>query len=392
MFLFDKYRTSQQKHTTGNRLGTLKWKTYLNTYPAYCAESTAALDCAGNLFFGSHSGNFYSLSPQGDVRWTFSTKLKIYGSPVVLDERVFFAGGDGYLYALSVHDGSIVWVKNLKQGFDGNFKTKLFQSLIHLPYTLNLKRLMNMDTKCWASVNHSNGMLFVTGFGKGIYVFDVEGNEQWSYDLGFPRYQLSGVVLDEDDNAYFPSRSGNIYCLSSSGNQIWKKAGMRGWHAWGSPSYNPSTGYVQFVFSKGESKGIVYASNKAGELIWKTKLKGAIHGSVAVAKDGTHLYCSDFSGWLYKLNAQNGTIVRSIRLSTAIRALWTTPTVDFAGNVYISTKDSFSTGRVMKLDTDLEPIWEHSTNKTLSVPVILENGDVCFGSWDGCYYCLSTEI
>jgi len=391
MFLFDKHRTSQQKHATGNQLGALKWKTYLNTYPAYCAESTAALDQEGNFYFGSHSGNFYSLSPEGVLRWTFSAKLKIYGSPVVVEDRVFFAGGDGILYALSIADGSIIWAKNLKHGYDANLKTKLFQKLIHLPYTFNLKRLMNMDTKCWASVNYSNGLLFITGFGKGIYAFDTDGGEKWSHDLGFPRYQISGVVLDEEDRVYFPSRAGDIYCFSSTGNKIWKNIALKGWHSWGSPTYNPSTGFLQFVFSKGESKGFVYTTNKAGAMVWKTKLNGAIQGSVAVAKDGKHLYCSDFAGYLYKLNAQNGKIVRSIRLSMAIRALWTTPTVDSEGNIYLSTKDSFSTGRVMKLNPDLETIWEYNTNKTLSVPVILENGDVCFGSWDGCYHCLSTE-
>lgn len=391
MFLFDKYRTSRQKHAAGSRIGGVRWKTCLNTYPAYCAESTAALDRDGNFYFGSHSGNFYSLSSQGEIRWTFSTKLKIYGSPVVIDDRVFFADGAGYVYALSVHDGSIIWVKNLKQGYDSDLKTKLFQLLIHLPYTLNLKRLMNMDTKCWASVNYSNGLLFITGFGKGIYAFDTDGNEKWSYDLGFPRYQLTGVVLDEDDNVYFPSRAGDIYCFSSSGNKIWKRRAMRGWHSWGSPTYNPVTENVHFVFSRGESKGFVYATDKAGEPAWKTKLNGAIHGSVAVAKDGRHLYCSDFAGWLYKLDAKNGEIVGSIRLSTAIRALWTTPTVDRNGDVYISTKDSFSTGRVMKLDAGLNTVWEYNTDKTLSIPVILENGDVCFGSWDGFYHCLSTE-
>ena len=125
MFLFDKHRTSRQPYASGGRIGGIRWKTFLNTYPAYCAESTAALDRDGNFYFGSHSGNFYSLSPEGEIRWTFSTELKIYGSPVVVGDRVFFAGGDGNLYALSIHDGSVVWVKNLKEGYDSNLKEKL---------------------------------------------------------------------------------------------------------------------------------------------------------------------------------------------------------------------------------------------------------------------------
>lgn len=391
MFLFDKYRTARQHHIAGNRAGAVRWKTYLNTYPPYCAESTAAVDLNGNLYFGSHSGNFYSLSPEGAIRWVFSTKLKIYGSPVVFDDRVCFVGGDGYVYALALEDGAIIWVRNLKDGFDCNLKTKLFQSLIHLPYTLNFRRMMNMDTKCWASLNYSNGILYAMAFGKGIYAFDLDGSDVWSRDLGYPRYQLAGVVLDDENRVYFPSRAGRIYCFSSEGTQQWVTSAMKGWHAWGSPSYNPTTKYIQFVFSKGESKGCVYAIDKTGEKVWKTDLNGAIHGSVAVAHDGRHLYCCDFAGYLYKLNAEKGTVVGSVRLSTAVRALWTTPTLDREDHIYISTKDSFSTGRVMKLNPELKTVWEYKTDKTLSVPVVLENGDVCFGSWDGFYYCLTTE-
>lgn len=349
------------------------------------------MDDDGNFYFGSHSGNFYSLSASGDIRWVFSTRTKIYGSPVLADGQVIFAGGDGFLYALSLPHGSIEWVCDLKKGYSGSRSQKLVQAAMHLPFTWNRKRLMNMDTKCWASVNHAAGQLFITAFGKGLHVFDTAGNELWSYDLGFPRYQLAGVVLDETNDLYLPSRNGRIYRFTPGGKQVWKRKVLPGWHAWGSPTYNPDSGLIQFVFSIGESKGVVLAVDKTGQEQWRTKLKGAIHGSVAVSADSQALYCADFAGYIHMLEAQSGRIIRQVRLSRALRALWTTPTVDAEGSVYISTKDSFADGRVVKLDRNLEVLWEYPTAKALSVPLLLANGDICFGAWDGYYYRLSTD-
>ena len=65
MFLFDKFRSSRQKYSTGNKC-ELRWKTFLPANPPFCAESTAIVDSDGNFYFGSHSGVFYSLNKNGE--------------------------------------------------------------------------------------------------------------------------------------------------------------------------------------------------------------------------------------------------------------------------------------------------------------------------------------
>lgn len=390
MFLFDQFRTSQQKYLSGNQLGEVKWKTFLNSNPAFGAESTAVIDNDGNFYFGSHSGIFYSLTKGGVIRWTFYTQKKIYGSPLIIKDKVFFGGGDGYFYALSCYDGTVIWMKDLKKGFSDNFKQKLLNKLIYFPYTFNFKRLLNMDTKCWSSPLRIEEHIYITAFGKGLYAFDTDGKELWSYDLGFPRYQLSGTTADEHNNIYCSARSGEIFGFTSKGVNLWRKMAMRGWHAWGNPSYNRQYKSLYFVFSKGEKRGCIYTTNLQGKLIWKQSLQGAIHGSVAISKNGEKLYVSDFAGYLYRINSETGLIEKKIKLSEVSRSLWTTPSIDSEEYVYISTKESFSRGKVVKLDSNLNKVWEFKTNKTLSVPIILENGNICFGSWDGYYYCVET--
>ena len=391
MFLFDKYRSGLQSNTTGNKIISVRWKTFLNSNPTFAAESTATTDSEGNFYFGTHSGNFYSLDKFGNIRWSFYTTKKIYSSPVLIKNNVCFMGGDGVCYSLNKIDGKVIWKYDLKKGFWDNNKQRVYNSVLYLPYTFNLKRKLNMDTKSWSSPLRINDLIFVTGYGKGLYAINSNGDVVWSYDLGFPRYQLTGLVADENNNLYCISRSCFATALDLKGNVLWKTKLKMNWHPWGNPSFNINNRNIYFVLSKGEKNGCIIALNNLGKKLWETKLQGAIHGSVTIDKKGGFLYCADFEGYIYKIDAKTGNIVSLKKISTATRALWTTPTIDIENYVYISTKDSFSKGRVIKLDQNLNIIWEFHSNKTLSVPLILENGDVCFGSWDGYYYCLQTK-
>ena len=202
MFLFDIFRSSRQKQNTGNKI-ELRWKTFLPSNPVFCAESTAIIDQEKNFYFGSHSGNFYSLTSDGKIRWSFYTKAKIYGSPLFCKDDVIFASGDGWLYSLKCSSGDVNWKFDLKKGYYDSFKQKLLETIIHFPYTFNFVRKLQMDTKCWSSPMLINDKIYITAYGKGFYCINEEGNEEWSVNLGFPRYQLSGVVADSKNNIYF---------------------------------------------------------------------------------------------------------------------------------------------------------------------------------------------
>lgn len=391
MFLFDKFRSSRQKYSTGNKC-ELRWKTFLPANPPFCAESTAIVDSDGNFYFGSHSGVFYSLNKNGEIRWSFFTKAKIYGSPLFSNENIIFASGDGWIYALKCISGEISWMFDLRKGYYDSFYQKIFQTLIHIPYTFNIKRKMQMDTKCWSSPLLIENKIYITAFGKGMYCFDINGNQLWSKDLGFPRYQLSGVVADESNNVYFVSRKGYLYSFTCEGQCNWvKKIGK--YNVWGNPSYNDVNKEIIIPLSKGESCGLIacYETNKEGKLKKKIHLEAAIYGSVAIDSDRKNYYCADLKGFIYKINAITGEIIIKKKISQAVRALWTSPTIDSEGNIYITTKDiGYIKGRLIKMNNNLDEIWSFHLGQALSVPVILENGDVCAGSWDGNYYCIKT--
>ena len=81
-------------------------------------------------------------------------------------------------------------------------------------------------------------------------------------------------------------------------------------------------------------------------------------------------------GFIYNLNSDTGEVLRRSKITYCKRGLWITPTIDSDGNILLATKDSIDSGRVLKLDRKFNVIWEYKTNKVLSVPVILQNGDV----------------
>jgi outer membrane protein assembly factor BamB len=306
MFLFDKSRHGRQKFASLDNSPSVFWKTDLRTNPVYGAESTTVIDTDGNLYFGSHSGNFYSLDKNGKIRWSFSTSEKIYASPIIIKERVLVAGGDGFLYCFGF-DGELKWKFDLgKQGGKMSKKKKI-ENLLHMPFTYDFNKKRNIIYRCWSSPNLIDDKIYITAYGVGFYCIDIDGKEVWSFDLGFPRYQLSGVAINKDNLIFLSSRSGKIFSFKPDGSLRWERLIRKNWEPWGNPVVCDITDRVYFFFSKKEKHGLVYCTDISGNKMWETEI-GSIRGSCCVSWDGTSIFCCDLDGWIYRIKAQTGEI------------------------------------------------------------------------------------
>ncbi|MCH6202190.1 PQQ-binding-like beta-propeller repeat protein [Aquiflexum sp. LQ15W] len=386
MYLFDKSRHGRQNFRAFTSKPSIKWKTDLRTNPIFGAESTATIDKYGNLYFGSHSGNFYSISNIGEIRWTFSTSTKIYSSPLLIEDNIFFSGGDGFFYCLDLL-GNLKWKFDLTKASGGMFKKKTLNKLLHLPYTYDFYKKRNIDYKSWSSPNFNNGKLFITGYGKGLYCLNIEGSVLWSFDLGYPRYQLSGVAIDNAGNIYCSSRSGKIYSFEDGGKLRWERTIKKNWENWGNPVVCNLKNQAYFFFSKKEISGLIQATDFLGNLKWTINI-GSIRGACSISWDGEFIFCCDLDGFIYKINSSDGQIVKRKKITDAQRGLWITPTIDENSNILLSTKDSQNSGRVILMDDNFEFKWEYYSNKILSIPVLNSSNEIYFGSWDGSYYCI----
>ncbi|MBL9190377.1 MAG: S8 family serine peptidase [Opitutaceae bacterium] len=93
--------------------GSVKW-TFAADNPIY---TTAAIDAAGNIYFGTlSSGRLYSVTPAGARRWVYAgASLGTSSSPALSPDgaTVYFAGYDGLLHAVNTTTGGVRWTYRL---------------------------------------------------------------------------------------------------------------------------------------------------------------------------------------------------------------------------------------------------------------------------------------
>ena len=66
------------------------------------------------LFAPNGNGTLYALSPDGQVRWTFTARGPLWADAPVGQGRIYVASMDHYLYALEATTGRLVWKRDLK--------------------------------------------------------------------------------------------------------------------------------------------------------------------------------------------------------------------------------------------------------------------------------------
>ena len=392
-FLFDKFRSGRMRFAKGELQHPEEiWSFQTRSFPAKGPESSPVFDSRGNIFFGCHDGCFYSLSPSGSLRWMFKTAAKIYSSPLLIsEERVCVASGDGYLHCFST-EGSRIWSYDLCSEFRSlHLGKKLFSSFMHLHKTVDVPRRRFTMTRCWSSpaLDHQGNVL-ISGFGIGLHaVNSTTGTRTWAYDLGWPRYHLSGVATNQLGEIFVGSQESWLHGLTPSGTLKWKMKVPRGFQTWGNPSVDPESDTVFFPLGNGEKKGLIVATDFAGNIKWKTQIGAAIRGSVTRLA-AERVVVGTLNGVLLQIHTKDGTVRRQAALTNARRGLWTSASIDRTGNIFVTTKDCEKSGSVCCLTDKFEMLWRYRLGKSLSVPVLDANARLFVGSWDGSFKCLQT--
>ncbi len=143
----------------------------------------------------------------GKKRWLARTGGEVISSPAI-DENgiVYFGSADNNFYAVDGETGQILWTYKT----DG-------------PIGLSSPAI------------DANGIVYV-GSGDGyLYAFDTETIDptdqttqvpKWKFKTGNPPYFITAIDsspnIDLAGNIYFTSTDGYLYCINSSGTEVWK--------------------------------------------------------------------------------------------------------------------------------------------------------------------------
>ena len=124
----------------------------------------------GNLYFGAHNNNFYSVDGiTGEIQWTFATDGAIPGSPIITEDLVIFGSMDRQLYALEHRTGTIRWTFEASNWF-------------------------------WAPPVVKGSTIYAASVDGVVHALDKNGNELWNYDhkeqiIASPAVTPSGLVI-----------------------------------------------------------------------------------------------------------------------------------------------------------------------------------------------------
>lgn len=391
-YMFDKMRTGRLLYAKGKLIKPkLIWKTRLPNEIPHSAESSAVFDKKGNMYFGCHDGNFYSLNSQGELRWSLKTSLKIYSSPIIIPNTntLCFAGGDGICYCLNF-DGQLIWSTKI-----GLIDRNWWEQKVYKYYQKEYPALHEVNrfptVNSWSSPNIlSDGSICITGYTLGLTVMNpATGEIKWRKKLGIPKYHLAGVAITNKDEIVAVSQQKKVSKFDKNGNKQWSAKLKGGYNAWGNPSIDIEHQQIYVSVSKREHASVIYALSLDGQTIWQTKLDEATRGTVAISYEDYVVVCG-FKGQMYFLHKKTGEVLRRIKVTSG--KMWTSASIDPNGFIFVSVIDSseMATGRVCCYDKTGQFVWDFEMGKGHSVPIFDTQQRLYFGSWSGEYFCIKT--
>lgn len=265
------------------------------------------------LFFGGGDGNFYSASADdGRILWSFAVNSDILAPPAVEGTTVYFQSGGDIVYALDVTNGKQNWLYNRQTSsslsirastrpvVDGNFLYIGFSDgfIVALNRTTGImqwekKLTRNLRFKDVDATPVLDGdTIYISSYDGSLYALNKKtGDTNWELEEG----GYTPATLSRD-SLFYSTTTGNVYALDkASGRKIWSiSLGRNG------IGTQPVLlgGYVVF----GESNGaLVVADARTGSLLSRFEPgRGLLAAPLATAPNN-EIYFISTNGNLFAL-------------------------------------------------------------------------------------------
>lgn len=201
-------------------------------------ESTAAL-VGEQIYFGANDGYFYCISAlNGDVKWTFPTRIENLAEPLIVEDLVIFLSGANTVYSLEAATGKQAWIYtrqdtqalsirggsrpayrggNVYVGFSDGAIVALTAKTGQMKWEKQLnknKRFRDLDSNPVVD----GEFLYIAGFDDHLYALrSATGDLVWKSDKGG-----YGTPLVTKDHIYYATSVGEFEALDrSTGQKVW---------------------------------------------------------------------------------------------------------------------------------------------------------------------------
>ncbi len=215
-------------HAVDRTTGKAKW-----TFKAGGEIAGSAAVIPGQIVFGSHDSNLYSLKPDGTLNWKFQTQDRINCSTAISGKHTFIAGCDHHLRVIDVETG--------KEKSDLDLQTyliaspALFGNMLYVG-THDAEVLgINWEKEevVWRYKDpqrefpyHSSAAVtekhvFAGGQDKQLHCINREtGEGVWKFPT---KGRIDSSPAVSGDRVYFGSADRNLYAVDlKTGKEVWK--------------------------------------------------------------------------------------------------------------------------------------------------------------------------
>lgn len=311
----------------------------------------------GTVYYGTFDEQMHAIDGEtGEQIWTASTDDIIQSSPTILDGTVYSGSHDGHIYAWDADTGEQKW--RIEGGGEGNRHTSVTVSAdgetIYLGSDQTCFSLVPEDGGVnWTfdSPNHLVSSPTVSGnriyFGSGAPEDEGDGYVHALIDHGdeveelwrryFPDGNVRSTIAATDGYLFFttlntteiePASSdrdtrrddlstqsvnpqadtATLWALNAeNGSVAWKYGDGNGFS---SPAVGDGRVYAGIITGSGGE--VVAITVEGGEVVWRKEVDGIVNSSPAFADGGVYIGSGD--GYLYALDAEDGTVLDQIEL------------------------------------------------------------------------------
>ncbi len=235
--------------------GTIKWSISGDDWFIYPIE----VDSDGVVYTGTNE-YVKAINPDGSIKWQHNSN----GNQEMVrlgpnEDRLYYgtwapsSGASGFLVALDVSDGSLIWSKN-DFGSDSN---------VYRP---------DVD---------DDGVVYVGTENSGVYAVNPDGSEKWSAD--FSGYEYNTMVDQDGSIVYVTSSIDGIRALSTEdGSELWSYSTIE---APDEEEINIVQGEDGTLYLSLNYADFIIALDKEGDYLWSFYAQDNV-SRVSIGKNG----------------------------------------------------------------------------------------------------------